>query len=183
MMKHDWLIAEAQKWIGTHESAPNRGAVVDHFIKETGGALGTAWCVSWARFCADQVDKRAKEIFVLEKDLHEPNVLYKTQSTQELWDKSPELSRSLSPVPGYIAVWRQYNKSGLATGLGHCGIVTRIIDGGRWFSCIEGNTHAGGIDVSRDGDGVHERTRSVQGSPNFRFIGCLDPWYKPQIMP
>lgn len=177
-MKHAWLIAEARKWVGIHEASENRGPIVDTFIKSTGGILGSPWCVSFARYCVEKVDSDADEIFPLSPEMRIHNGLIKTHSVMSLWDGSPEWSRSITPVPGWVACWRHYDNSGHATGLGHCGIVTKLLDSGRWFGSVEGNTGPDIGSMSRDGDGVYERTRAAQGSKGFRFLGSIDPWAK-----
>jgi hypothetical protein len=178
-MKHDWLIHEARKWVGTMESGgDNRGPIVDHFITQTGGTLGSAWCLSFARFCCDRVDTDSDLIYALSESERNHNILFETQSVMELWIKTPTWARwSLKPIPGFVTVWEHFSDAGTATGLGHCGIVSEVVDSGRWFKNIEGNTgpERGG-DINRQGDGVYEKTRSVQGSPRFRILGWVDPW-------
>jgi len=176
-MKHSWLIQEAKKWVGVHETSDNRGPVIDQFILKTGGSLGQPWCVSYVRYCALQVDKDFNEIYAVKKELHEKNTLPKTSSVMKLWDLSPEEAKSITPIEGYIACWQHFNSKGNASGLGHCGIVGRVLEEGRWFDSYEGNTGPGN-GIERDGDGVFLKMRSCQGSPRFRLMGFVNPWYK-----
>lgn len=177
-MKHQWLVHEAQKWVGVHESSENRGPVVDQFITETGGQLGQPWCVSFVRFCIQRVDKDFKKIYALSVESRTESLLYKTHSVMRLWDNTPEEHRWLSPLPGWISMWQHYNSKGIATGLGHCGIVTKSLEEGRWFSTVEGNTAQDGVGIEREGDEVFQKVRSSQGGPRFRLMGFVDPWPK-----
>lgn len=177
-MKHQWLIHEANKWVGVHEAGgDNRGPIVDHFLLSTGGTPGLAWCVAFVRYCTDRVDKDCDLIYAISEEERNHNTLKKTLSVMDLWNSGKE--KSLSPIPGWVSCWKHYDSQGRSTGMGHCGVVIKSIDSGRWFSSIEGNTgpeKAG--DINRDGDGVFIKTRSIQGSPRFRLLGFLDPWGK-----
>lgn len=179
-MKNEWLIHEAKKWVGTMEAGgENRGPIVDHFIASTGGVLGSAWCLHFVRYCVDQVDKQCELIYAASESLRAPNILPKTGSCVKMWKTAPEYSKSLTPSVGSIVLWEHFDKAAHATGLGHAGIVTKVLDGGHWIGTVEGNTgpeRAG--DINREGDGVFEKTRSLQGGPRMRILGFISPWAK-----
>lgn len=177
-MKHAWLIQEARRWVGVHEESENRGPIVDHIIKSSGGTPGNPWCVSFVRYCVNKVDHEFNNIYVINPALRDShNILPRTHGVLKLWNDSPSWAKtSLVPRLGYIVCWEHFKENGNATGLGHCGIVTGIVDEGRWFVSIEANTSNGSAGIDRDGDGIYERTRSVQGSNRFRILGYIDPF-------
>lgn len=97
--------------------------------------------------------------------------VFKSEHCLTVWNKTPRDLRSAVPLPGSIAIWR---KKGTISG--HAGIVTSVLPSYRKFLCVEGNTGPGDGTIVRDGDGVYEKNRSMDGEGSMLLLGFLIPW-------
>jgi uncharacterized protein (TIGR02594 family) len=150
------LILEARKWIGTTEvGGNNKGPSVEAFQKAVDGkAQGEPWCMAFVQFCVQKVA---------------PSLLASSEHCLTVWNRTPREQRLEVPEPGCIMIWRHKG-----TDQGHCGIVSGF--DGVIISTIEGNTAPHRRDVEREGDGVYEVTRSMNGTPTMDVVGWLRPW-------
>ena len=162
------LYLESSRWIGVKEvGGDNKGQLVEMFQKAVDGkAHGEAWCLSFIKFNLNWVDKVCREVF----DDEFGSKLFQTEHVMTMWHKSPKELRRTEPKTGYIAVWRHKGTTN-----GHAGIVSTVLPSARRFNCIEGNTGPG-AGVVREGDGVYERSRSMDGAGSMELLGFLVPW-------
>lgn len=167
-LKIPFLIAEARRWVGTTErGGDNKGQLVELWQKSVDGKSDSeSWCMSFVQYQMAWTDKLFLEI------VGETNFtkIFKSEHCLTVWNKTPKELRSDIPKPGAIAIWR---KKGTLSG--HCGIVSSIVPSYRKFHCIEGNTGPGD-GVVREGDGVYEKSRSMDGAGNMELLGFLIPW-------
>lgn len=158
MSKPEMLIAEATKWVGTRETAQNKGPEIEAFQKAIDGhASGQAWCMSFVQYCLEQLGG---------------SDLIKSSHCLNVWNKSPKQLRISKPVLGCLMLWR---KKGTAQG--HVGIVVEVLDENR-VATIEGNTGPQSV-VSREGDGVYRKLRAIRPvMGNLEVVGFLKCWFK-----
>jgi len=178
MSSADWrsakrlaLIGEAIKFIGVLEqTGHNDGPIIEQFQKAVGGqAYGQSYCMDFVQYCLQQVDKA---------DPTTATCIFESQGCLEVFNKSPAYCHLLPSdfhkvVAGDVVVW-EHCKAGKSTALGHCGIIIGIGSGGS-FTTVEANTSSG-TGISRDGDGVYKRVRSLAGSDTMRVKGFLRCW-------
>lgn len=167
-LKKRMLVFEAQRWVGLKEvGGNNRGQVVEMFQKAVDGkASGEAWCLAFVQFCIQMVDKEYD--FVRQMKASKAAV-FGTEHCLTLWNKSGEGQKKKSPEVGTIVLWRHGDTTN-----GHAGIVTELLQNGE-FKTVEGNT-GDGKGVVREGDGVFERVRSVNGAGSMKVLGFIHPW-------
>ena len=167
-LKKRMLVFEAQRWVGLKEvGGNNRGQVVEMFQKAVDGkASGEAWCLAFVQFCIQMVDKEYD--FVRQMKASKAAV-FGTEHCLTLWNKSGEGQKKKSPEVGTIVLWRHGD-----TASGHAGVVTEVLQNGQ-FKTVEGNT-GDGAGVVREGDGVFERIRSVNGAGTMKVLGFIHPW-------
>jgi len=161
------LIAEARRWVGTTETPPNKGQLVERWQKTVDGvASGESWCMAFVQHHITWIDKLFWELSA------NPNYtkVFKSEHCLTVWNKTPKEMRSTVPVLGSIAIW-QHND----TPAGHTGIVSSVLPSQRKFLCIEGNTGPG-VNVVSNGDGVYEKSRSMDGAGEMRLLGFIIPW-------
>lgn len=159
------LIAEAMKWVGVRESGWNKGKEVEMFQKFVDGkAQGEAYCMAFVQYCVGQVEFESKR----------KSWLFKSEHCLTTWTKTPIQARRKDPEPGSIVIWQYFTPKGVATGSGHCGIVTKLLNESS-FKTIEGNTGSGS-EIIREGDGVWERERRMAKTGRFRLMGFLVPF-------
>lgn len=157
------LIEIAQKFVGVHEVGNNDGPQIEIFQRIISKPMHQPWCVDFVQYCLRQVDQRFST----------KNVLFPTESSQILWDKSPANARILVPEPGCIIVWQHYNGN-TPMFSGHVGIVKEVDSS--WLLTIEGNTSAG-PGIQREGDGVYLKRRRIRVNDGpMRTLGYLLPW-------
>lgn len=165
------FIREAIKFIGVLEqTGQNDGPIIEQFQKAVGGrAYGQSYCMDFVQYCLQQVDKAHPA---------STTCVFESQSCLEVFNKSPDYCRILPAdfrkvVAGDVVVWQHF-KNGSATALGHCGIIIGLGSKGS-FTTVEANTSSG-TGISRDGDGVYKRVRSLAGSDTMRVKGFLRCW-------
>ena len=156
-------IMKATALIGTKETSPNRGAIVDTIQKEF-GMVGNSWCAMFVWYCYNEAHKQ-----VIGKKVP----LYKTASSQRMYEAYDingfTYKDSKLMQPGDICIW-QHNPN---TATGHVGLITTYYDQktGR-FGTIEGNTSSGEVGSQSNGDGVFARSRNgskEKFNPNVDF--------------
>jgi len=168
-LKSRLLAHEASRWIGTKESGgDNKGQIVEMFQKATDGkAQGEAWCLSFAQFCIQQVDRLYDEM-TLSSNSASP--LIKTEHCLTLWNASKAFITT--PEVGCLVIWHHY-KDGKATASGHVGIVKEVHD--LKIITVEGNTGTG-AGIVREGDQVALRERPRTDLGNMHLLGYLKVW-------
>jgi uncharacterized protein (TIGR02594 family) len=156
------VVAQAQKFIGVREKGgPNRGKEVEMFQKAVDGkAEGEPWCMAFVQFCVEQVE--AATGF--------DSQLFRTEHCLTTWLKTPVGLRTMKPEPGCIVLWQHGRTSN-----GHTGIVTKVLSDKAAIRTVEGNTGSGSA-VVREGDGVYERERSMNGSGDMHILGYIKPF-------
>lgn len=167
-LKKSLLILEARRWIGTTEiGGPNKGQLVELWQKSVDNkSQSESWCMAFVQYHVAWVDKVFHEL-TGEASFTK---MYKSEHCLTVWNKTPKELRSPVPKPGSIAVWR---KKGTISG--HTGIVSAIVPSYRKFLCIEGNTGPGD-GIVREGDGVFEKSRTMDGEGSMELLGFLLPW-------
>jgi len=149
-------VAVSQDRVREH-GGPNRGREVEGYLASVGASAGHPWCQAFVYWCFDEAAK----------SVHSANPVVKTAGVLDHWAKAPVDARVYARAafddprlirPGAIFIVDH------GSGKGHTGLVTRVLAGE--IGTVEGNTNARG---SREGDGVHEKTRTI-GSINVGFV-------------
>lgn len=147
------LLFHAAALVGTHESSPNRGLMVDQIHRYAGRdpAQADSWCAQtmywvFGHACAD-----------LGVSI---NPCPRTSSVMGLWQRSAQSSHMDEPAVGDVFCIDH------GQGKGHCGLVVGVPADSDLIETIEGNTNPGG---SRNGDGVYRRTRKL-GEINLGYL-------------
>lgn len=163
--KLDLLITTASGLVGTRESGPNKGEMIELFQKAVDGkATGEPYCAGFVHYCLNQVVGATGN----------KSAIHKSESVVEMWERTPKMCRLDKPDVGSIMCW-QFYKNGKPTRAGHCGIVKEIIDESRVL-VIEGNTSEPDQRVIREGNGVWLKKRQILGSKEMKVLGWLLPW-------
>lgn len=139
-------IAISQLGVEESPKGSNAGEAVEKYLKSVGLGKGYAWCMAFAYYCYKSASEKMNVL----------NPLYKTAGVLKQWNESEEF-RSDTPEPGCLFIM-DYGK-----GLGHTGIVEKVLSGGR-IQTIEGNTNDDG---SREGYEVCRRTRKISSCKGF----------------
>jgi hypothetical protein len=154
------VLETAASQLHVRETGQNRGPEVDEYLRAVGldpTQKSHAWCISFVYWCFRQAANRL--------DVRNPCV--RTPGVMKHWAFAPEPARLSAQAalddphlvrPGAIFIIDHGH------GLGHAGLVARV-QAGR-IQTIEGNTNLAG---SREGDGVHQRARSI-ASINTGFV-------------
>lgn len=168
-LKSRLLAYEASRWIGTKETGgDNKGQIVEMFQKAVDGkAQGEAWCLAFAQFCIQQVDRLYDEMTL---SSNAPSNLIKTEHCLTLWNASKAFRTT--PEVGCLVLWQHF-KDGKATASGHVGVVKEVHD--TKIVTIEGNT-GDGAGIVREGDGVFLRERPLTNLGNMHILGYLKVW-------
>jgi hypothetical protein len=165
--KLPFLIVECRRWVGVTEISPNKGQLVERWQKTVDGiSTSESWCMCFVQHHIAWVDKVFHEI---DGDTNFTKIS-KSEHCLTVWNKTPKELRSAVPVPGSIAIWQHEG-----TTQGHTGIVSSVLPSQRKFLCIEGNTGPGD-GVVREGDGVFEKSRTMDGAGKMKLLGFLIPW-------
>jgi len=147
----------AKLQIGVMETGgPNCGPEVERYLASVGLPKGKPWC---AAFCYWVFNEAAKKL-----GDNEENPLVRTGSVIDHWERAPAKIK-ISPEaafedlrllpPGTLFLIDHGNRRG------HMGIILAAEAAG--LRGVEGNTNRGG---SREGDGVHARSR------DYRQVNC-----------
>ena len=158
--------ATAKEVLSVREEGSNKGTFVEVYLRAVGLGPGNPWCMAFV------VLRLIKAAHSLNKII--PNEMPRTGSTVVFseWGKKKsffikradlELGRSL-PMEGDIVFYFFPAKGRIA----HTGIV---VDGGRTFETVEGNTSGGIMDlVDREGQGVYRKRRDYKSLGLFGGI-------------
>jgi hypothetical protein len=152
-------VALSQNGVRETPGTPNRGPVVDQYVRSLGldPAGGYSWCQAFVYWCFDQAATA----------LGAADPCVKTAGVLDHWAKAPQAARVYASAalddptlvrPGAVFI---IDHGG---GKGHAGFVTRIASG--VIDTIEGNTN---LAKSREGDGVYAQSRTI-ASINVGFI-------------
>lgn len=169
-LKEQMLIQEAKRWVGiTEQGGNNHGQLVELFQRTAGGlANGEPWCMSFAQYCIQEVDKSVVHALVLGCS-DKKSLLFKSEHCLTVWNKSQELKID-APQPGSLCIWQQGQ-----TASGHVGIVVAVNADGSIMT-IEGNTSSGDAANQREGDGVWLKRKQLDTAGSLRLKGFLRVW-------
>ncbi len=161
----------ARSFVGVNSS---NSEIVNRIRKASDGkATGEPWCACFVQWAVREIDGFAVDFGLQLR----AQMLFNTESTQELWTRSaPELRRQ-APEVGAVVVWRVDADHSR----GHCGIVTEVegVDSvGGTVHTVEGNTSAtgGSTEAERNGNGVWTKRRIGGKIPTMTLLGYLLPW-------
>lgn len=140
-----------------------------------GVSAGEPWCACFVQYCAREVDDLMHELEI-QPDATFKHNLVATESTQALWNRAIQGTKSAGPSVGAIVVWRQQSHPEF----GHCGIVTEVMENGD-IATIEGNTSmpgasSGSTESERNGRGIWRKVRLAGSIPGFDRLGYIRPW-------
>lgn len=168
MDKKAILISEVKRWVGVTEiGKDNKGQLVEIWQKYVDEkAQEESWCMAFVQYHINWVDVL---LYQVEGNTNFTKI-FKSEHCLTVWNKTPAEYRSKIPYPGYIAIWQKENSSS-----GHTGVVISINPDQKTFKTIEGNTGPG-VGVVRNGDGVYEKSRSMDGAGQMRLLGFINPW-------
>lgn len=145
------IVTWARRMIGIEEQprGSNAGTALEGMLRDTNFTPGNAWCM----FFAEAAVKQA-----FHHDDAMPPWIVLTGSCADQAHRAALYSKTSTwPATGCIVLFR-----GGPRGFHHAGIVSEVIDNGRQFRSIEGNTNADG---STEGYAVmehlHNRTDQV----------------------
>jgi hypothetical protein len=146
----------AARYIGTRETAPNRGPQVEAWLAGVGLPGGFPWCVAFAHGCFGEA--------CAELGLISP--VPRTSSGHRLWDMAPSDRRRPNPAPGYVYVLDHGHAKS------HVGIVEALDELGGVGSEISGNTfdERGG----REGNQVARHYGQPEVTHGGTLLGFLD---------
>lgn len=165
--KVSFLIEEARRWVGVEEQGNNSGQLIQIWQKTVDAkSVEEPWCMCFVQSQIKWID------IVFNKAFGFTNFskVFASEHCFTVWQKTPEVCRSKIPVPGSVAIWKQKDSTN-----GHTGIVTSVNLAQKTFTSIEGNTSPGG-GIVREGQGVYEKTRTMDGQGNLLLLGFLVPW-------
>lgn len=152
----------------TEEGGDNQGDMVEMFQRAVDGVnSGEPWCMAFIQHCI----KRAERL------TNRRSNIFRSESVVETWKRSPLAMRRTTPGTGYVMLWQK----GL-TAQGHAGIICalKIAAPGPVVTgvvTVEGNTSPRRGDfIEREGDGVHEKDRTLTKMGQFNLLGYLDPF-------
>ena len=162
-----FLIEEARRWVGVEEQGNNSGQLIQIWQKAIDAkAVQEPWCMCFVQSQIKTIDNLFYKVFGITNF----SKVYQSEHCFTVWQKSPQEIKSKIPVPGAIAVWKQKDSTS-----GHTGIVVSVNLAQKTFKTIEGNTSPGG-GIVREGQGVYEKTRTMDGQGNLELLGFLTPW-------
>jgi hypothetical protein len=156
----------AQRYLGNKELSGNVFKDDNELGKKlhaAGQKDGDPWCALFVEVCLKDSDPDNVGIY---------DRLCSASAVQTFKNFSgAKFKILLVPEPDTIVIFQQY-KDGVAQWQGHAGIVSEVLDGGRAYRSIEGNTNASG---GREGIEVAEKTRSVNYSTTngLRLVGFI----------
>lgn len=166
--KRAFLIEEARRWIGIEESGNNSGQLIEMWQKSVDGkSCNESWCMSFVQAQINWVDR----VFYNVWGSSNFSSVVKSESCVHVWNNSPQHLRWSVPIAGSVAIWQNQR----VPTQGHTGIVSSLVPSYKKFLTIEGNTSPGD-GIVREGQGVYEKTRSMDTVGDLRLLGFLVPW-------
>lgn len=165
--KISFLIEESKMWVGVTEQGNNSGQLIQIWQKTVDAkAVEEPWCMCFVQSQIKTIDQMFYKVFGLTNFTR----VFPSEHCFTVWQKSPAEIRSKIPLPGSIAIWKQKDSTS-----GHTGIVTSVNIAQKTFKTIEGNTSPGD-GIVREGQGVYEKTRTMDGQGKLELLGFLVPW-------
>lgn len=157
------LVSNMAKYVGERESnGYNRSPVIDAANRGLGVALGSSYCMSGFYWYGIKP-------FIEARGWKAPTWM-KTASTQNFWNNCPVKYKTLKGAglgkKGDAGLMRNYDDAGK----GHVYILADN-ETNKGVPTIEFNTNPAG---SRDGDGVHARTRTQAGDSSKKYLGSIN---------
>ena len=144
----------AQSFVGTTElTGHNDGPEVEMFLRSIGRKKGDSWCAAFVSYCLTM--GKVKEP-VLRSGMARAFITKTSIKAKDV------LTGKVKVPDGYLVVYGKGN-----TIYGHIGLVKHWnkVSG----QTIEGNTSSGDKGSQSEGEGVYERTRSIQPANYFRI--------------
>ncbi len=153
----DQVLDYAMRFVGVHEKGGNnKGPEIEQFQRAVDGyAGGEPWCAAFVQYCIKEIEDRNGAT----------SKVFKSEHCLTIWNRTPKSQRLTTPEPGCLVIWRNGK-----TAQGHVGFVVGLE--GKVLLTIEGNT-SDGSGVSRDGDGVYKRLRSINSVGSLSIVGYL----------
>lgn len=143
----------ALSYAGTTETAHNDSPEIRRFLKAVNLGPGYNYCAAFVRYCLDEAGA------VYPGVRSGVAIHYKTPRSIE----AREVARTNQELPpGMVAIWQRGN-----TWQGHTGFITEWA--GVTGTTIEANTTPGASANERTGNGVYERSRSIDALAYFRI--------------
>jgi hypothetical protein len=154
----------ADSFIGTTElTGNNDGLEVEQFLESVGLAKGNPYCAAFVSYILDETP-----------GVEQPTTRSGLASHFIMANsiEAREVLRGTTSVPdGTLVIWQKGN-----TIFGHVGFVAEQSEQ-NLFTTIEANTRSGVYGNQRDGDGVWQRTRSIQPANYFRITNFTKVMY------
>lgn len=144
----------ATAFLGTKETSPNSGPVIDEMLAGVGLGPGHPWCAAFVHHCF-QAAANALEML---------NPCPRTAGVLKMWEQAPDAAKVDRPVRGAIIVMDH------GKGKGHCGIVEEV-NGGGLLETIEGNSDRRG---SRTGGSVVRHIWRPEDGARGTLVGYID---------
>lgn len=160
------LSEAAKRYLGEKElpnNVFNDSTEMGKKLRSAGQKDGDPWCALFVEVCLKDSDPNNFNLY---------DKLCSASAVQTFKNFSgAKFKILLVPEPDTVVIFQQY-KDGVAQWQGHAGIVSEVLDGGRAYRSIEGNTNASG---GREGIEVAEKTRSVNYSTTngLRLVGFI----------
>lgn len=157
----DLAVEVALGEVGVREVGRNKGQRVEEYQTSVGMPPGNPWCAAFVYWCFNEAAKRLKI----------PCPLPKAWAVNKYWRSLPEALRTPAPRRGMIFIRFSNPKNAYSTG--HTGIVRDVMLPEGRILTVEGNTGgetAGTDPRDREGDGVYQRSRSL----DYVNMGYLD---------
>lgn len=164
----DELIRIARGEVGVREvGGANRGPRVVEFQRATWLEPGPwPWCAAFTCWVLREALKTDPgKAYIRNKNVEQWRCRDASAFGWIGWAKAKGLAVGRTPRRGDFVV---YDFNGPKQGGGHIGLVEAVLADGR-FRTVEGNTNGEG---SREGDGVYEKTRSVNSAVGFIRLGA-----------
>ena len=139
--KRDILLNNIHSQLDVRETKPNRGPMVDIYLKSVKSTPGNPWCAAFVGYNLTYIDVK------------NPNTAWSpdyAKTKDVIWKSKKKTNVKL--LPGDVVTYYYPNLGRV----GHVGILVKIDNSG-YFITIEGNTNGSG---SREGDGVYKKKRS-----------------------
>jgi hypothetical protein len=158
----------ASGYIGVQEkTGKNDGPVIETMLKRYGFSKGTPYCAVFVSWVLDSTERQTGSRFT--------HPVYRGASSRSFISKGTVAAKWVLSQPGYrlppgsIVGWKRGS-----TPFGHVGFVVQHASTNR-FITIEANTSPGEKGSQRDGNGIWQRTRSIQPFSEFRITDFVIP--------
>lgn len=136
------LLKNINEQLDVRETKPNRGHMVDIYLKSVKSQLGNPWCAAFVGYNLSLLN------------IKNPNSAYSPDYARPkdiIW-QAKRNNNDIELLPGDVVTYYYKNLGRV----GHVGFLEKIDNSG-YFITIEGNTNGAG---SREGDGVYKKKRN-----------------------